>query len=289
MKLQGTSFDTQYIQLCERVLNEGHRDKDPRPRYSDGSPAHAYSIFNHDITIEKDQVPILFSKKLYFKKAIEEILWIWQQRSHKVSDLQAKNNHIWDEWEQEDGTIGKAYGYQLAKHVDDTNRNQVDNLIYNLKNDPYSRRHIVSLWSTQEGHEMALKPCVYETQWVVINDELNLKVLIRSSDLCLGLPFNISQYWFLHKLICQEVGIEPGKIIFSIAIPHIYDRHINQIESQIDRFKQLNKIDPVDKKIVSIDVDDVSFDNISWDNIRLSGYNQFGNEPLKNYRFEVAI
>lgn len=185
MKYVGTSYDKQYIELCERILNEGEFDKNPRPHYDDGSPAYAKSIFNHEIKITPNQVPVLFSKKVYLKKAIEEILWIWQQRSNKVDDLKRLNNHIWDEWELDDGTIGKAYGYQLSKKVDDTNLNQVDHLIHNLKTNPESRRHIVTLWNVEEGHEMALKPCVYETQWVVLNEKLNLKVLIRSNDIAL--------------------------------------------------------------------------------------------------------
>lgn len=185
MKYTGISYDKQYIELCERILNEGVKDNQPRPHYEDGTPAHAYSVFNHEIKINKNQVPVLFSKKVYLKKAIEEILWIWQQKSNKVSDLQKLNNHIWDEWKQKDGTIGKAYGYQLRKKVDNTNLNQVDNLIHKLKTDPESRRHIVTLWNIEDGHEMALKPCVYETQWVVMNNELHLKVLIRSNDIAL--------------------------------------------------------------------------------------------------------
>lgn len=290
MKYTGISYDKQYIELCERILNEGVKDNQPRPHYEDGTPAHAYSVFNHEIKINKNQVPVLFSKKVYLKKAIEEILWIWQQKSNKVSDLQKLNNHIWDEWEQKDGTIGKAYGYQLRKKVDNTNLNQVDNLIHRLKTDPESRRHIVTLWNVEEGHEMALKPCVYETQWVVINNELHLKVLIRSNDVVLGQPFNVIQYWFLHKMIAKEVGIEPGDIIFSITIPHIYDRHVNTIKDQINQFKQYNEEDPVDNKFVTIDInDDASFYNVSFDDLTIIGYNRFNNQSLQKYQFEIAI
>lgn len=291
MKLQGTSFDKQYIDMCKKILDEGIMDNDPRPVYEDGKPAHALSIFNYDIVINENQVPVLFSKRLYFKKAIEEILWIWQQRSNHVEDLEAKDNYIWSNWKSYDnGTIGKAYGYQLAKTVDDTGRNQVDNLIYNLKHNPESRRHIVTLWNIQEGHEMALKPCVYETQWVVINNKLNLKVLIRSNDVALGNCFNVIQYWLLHRLICKEVGLDIGKIVFSIAIPHIYDRHIDTIKDQINRFEKLNKIDPVDNKIVNVNIDnESSFNTFTWNDLSIENYDSFGNEPLKSYKYEIAI
>lgn len=290
MIYKGISYDKQYIELCKRILNEGTLDQNPRPHYEDGTPAHALTIFNHEMTIDENQVPVLFSKKLFFKKAIEEVLWIWQQRSNKVADLQKLNNKIWNEWEMEDGTIGKAYGYQLNKKVDDTNLNQVDHLIHKLKTDPESRRHIVTMWNVEEGHEMALKPCVYETHWVVVNNKLNLKVMIRSNDCSLGNPFDIIQYWFLHKLIANEVDIEPGKIVFSITIPHIYDRHIETIKAQINRFEKLNKIDPVDQKEVTVKIDDnASFDTVNWNDITVEGYNEFAGEPLKKYQFEIAI
>lgn len=185
MIFSGTSYDEKYLKLCQTILDEGHYDLNPRPKYEDGQPAHAKSIFNYEFKIGENEIPILFSKQLYFRQAVEEMLWIWQKRSTTVKDLQDKKVHIWDEWEQSDGTIGKAYGYQLRKEVDDSGLNQVDNLIQNLKKDPESRRHIVTLWNINEGHEMALKPCVYETQWVVLNNKLHLKVLIRSNDIAL--------------------------------------------------------------------------------------------------------
>lgn len=289
MKYTGRSYDKEYNAMIERVLHEGQFDYDPRAVYkSDKAPAHALSIFNHEIKITPDMVPLLFSKKVLVKKAIEEILWIWQKRSNVVKDLQDLDNHIWDDWKQEDGTIGKAYGYQLAKLVDDTGMNQVDNLIHNLKHNPDSRRHIVTLWNVEEGHEMALKPCVYETHWVVLGNKLHLKVYIRSNDLSLGQPFNSFQYFVLHKLIANEVGIEPGEIIFSITIPHIYDRHIITIKEQLRRFKRLNEVDPVSDKMITVEIDDVGFYDFSWDNIKIYNYERFGNEPLKRYHFEIA-
>lgn len=186
MKYKGRSYDKEYIELCKRILDEGVKDINPRPVYSDGSPAYSYGVFEHEIRLSKDVVPLLFSKKVGLKHAIEEMLWIWRDRSNVVKDLQDKGIRIWDEWELEDGTIGKCYGYQLARKVDNSGLNQVDNLIKNLKEDPESRRHITTLWDISSGHEMALKPCVYETQWVVLNNQLNLKVMIRSNDIALN-------------------------------------------------------------------------------------------------------
>lgn len=289
---KGKSYDKSYIELCERVLEQGIKDTNPRPKYKDGTKAHSYGVFQHDIVIKPDEIPVLFSKKLYFRMAVEEILWIWQQKSNVVKDLEDKNIFIWSDWKKkDDGTIGKAYGYRLAQLVDDTGRDQVDNLIYNLKHDPESRRHITTLWDIKEGHEMVLKPCVYETQWVVLGGKLNLKVLIRSNDIALGNPFNIIQYWLLHKLICNEVNLEPGDIVFSISIPHIYDRHIEGIRNQIERFYKLNKIDNVDNKEVTVklNIENKSFYDFKWDDIEIEGYDSFGGEPLKIYTFENAI
>lgn len=289
MKFIGRSYDRAYNALCERIMAEGVMDVNPRPHYADGTPAHALSIFNHEIRITPDMVPLLLSKKVFLKKAVEEILWIWQKRSNHVGDLQALGNHIWDEWSKADGTIGKAYGYQLAKTVDDTGMNQVDHLIHRLKTDPESRRHIVTLWNIEEGHEMVLKPCVYETHWVVIGKRLHLKVYIRSSDTTLGEPFNVIQYYILHKLIAREVGIEAGDVIFSITIPHIYDRHIEGLRDQLDRFYRLDKVEHADDRILTLELDDVPFYEFSYDNVHIHGYDSFGGEPLKRYEFEKAI
>ena len=289
MKFKGISYDNQYFALCARIEKEGSFDTNPRPKYEDGTPAHVKSVFHHTFKFTSNDIPLLFSKKVFMRQAIEEILWIWRDRSNIVQDLKDKKVNVWNEWEQEDGTIGRAYGYQLAQEVGHTGRNQVDNLIYNLKNNSESRRHIVHLWTVADIDDMALTPCVFLTQWIVMDGKLNLEVLVRSNDLALGNPFNCIQYWVLHKLIAKEVGLEPDDIMFTMTVPHLYDRHIDTIKEQSRRYFALaTKYDELNKQI-EIEIDDVGFYDFTIDNIRVKGYDEFGGEPLKKYSFEVGI
>ena len=286
---KGKSYDKQYQELCNRIYEEGELDTNPRPKYEDGEPAHVRSVFHHTFKFTPEDVPLLFSKKVFTRQAIEEMLWIWRDRSNVVQDLKDKNVHIWEEWKQEDGTIGKAYGYQLAQEVGHTGRNQVDNLIHNLKTNPESRRHVVHLWNVEDIDDMALTPCVFLTQWCVVGNALHLEVIVRSNDIALGNPFNCIQYWVLHKLIAKEVGIKAGDVMFTMVMPHIYDRHLDTINEQMRRLSDLNSIDPVDDKEITVEIDDVGFYDFTMDNIRIKGYDNFGGEPLKKYSFEVGI
>ncbi len=292
MIYKGKGYDEQYFDLCRRIINEGSFDSNPRPKYEDGTPAHVKSVFYHTFKFTPDDIPLLFSKRVYVRQAIEEMLWIFQKQSNVVKDLQDKKVYIWDEWRDEKGTIGKAYGYQLAQEVGRTGRNQVDNLIYNLKNNPESRRHIISLWNVDDIDEMMLTPCVWQSQWVVQNGRLHVEIMARSTDVALGLPFNLAQYWVLHKLIANEVGLEAGDMIFVMTTPHIYDRHIGTIKKQINTYRILEMHmlqSRVMQSPIEIDIDDVGFYDFTMDNIRIKGYDTFGGEPLQKYSFEVGI
>lgn len=289
MIYKGKSYDWQYLDLCERIIQYGSLDFNPRPKYADGTPAHTISVFFHTFTFTPNDIPLLLSKKVFVRQAIEEILWIWRDRSNIVQDLQDKKVHVWDEWQDENGTIGKAYGYQLAQEVGHTGRNQVDNLIHNLKTNPESRRHIVHLWNVEEIDEMELTPCIWQTQWIVQDNKLHLEVMARSNDMALGNPFNCIQYWVLHKLIAQEVGIEAGSIVFVMTVPHLYDRHQHTIAKQADRFYEIDAIERVNDKEITVEIDDVGFYDFTMDNIKINGYDSFGGEPLKKYSFEVGI
>lgn len=555
---KGKSYDNQYIELCNRIIEEGTLDSNPRPKYADGTPAHVKSVFFHTFKFTPNDIPLLFSKQVYIRQAIEEILWIWQQRSNVVKDLQDKNVHIWDAWthyhrkkglvfveprehkgmhngkgldnshhkelvkdiietreskesgkfnvlsknsktrrytiqfidtgyitevsqsqvsvgdvkdwyrrsvcglgyyghynkksvkealgkhhrkwvrtwknmitrcshkyrnqwkEYDDvyvssefqccetflewvidnishdkrllgtlqldkdyygskvyspttctlltpyentslcvedwfvykdelflsendfaryiekrtegllkirgngktsdalrtiirsgarkgefkviksnklvdgklarfslcweGTIGKAYGYQLAQEVGHTGRNQVDNLIYNLKHNPESRRHIISLWNVEDIDDMQLTPCVWQSQWVVQDGKLHVEVMARSNDIALGNPFNCIQYWVLHKLIANECGLEAGDMMFVMTTPHLYDRHIDTIKEQCNTFESLTGNNEIE-----IEIDDVGFYDFTIDNIRVKNYKEYGGKKLPKYKFEVGI
>ena len=250
--------DEQYKRVVETVLRVGVMDTDQKVRtvWKDGTPAHSISWIGQHMIFDNTEVPIITTKRVAWKTAIKELLWIWQMKSNRVQDLRDMGVKIWNEWEKEDGTIGKAYGYQLGKknrwvtekeyypdpsgeinalHLTMKKVDQVDYLLYQLKTNPASRRHITMLWNPDELDSMALTPCVYETQWHVKQGKLHLEVRCRSNDLALGNPFNIFQYNILQRMIAQVTGYELGNYIYHIGDAHLYDRHIEPVSEQIKR------------------------------------------------------
>ncbi len=252
--------DIYYTNLIENIIENGYWDKGMkvRPKWKDGTPAYSKSIIGVNLRFDNSEVPILTSKRVYWKSAIKEMLWIWQKKSNIVQDLRDMGVKIWDEWELKDGTIGKAYGYQLGKrnrtignlktsrkiredvgqiiereYIDYNHLDQVDYLIWQLKVNPSSRRHITTLWNPDDLDEMALTPCVYETQWHVKENKLHLEVRCRSNDIGIGHPFNVFQYNVLQRMMAQVLGYELGEYIYHIGDAHIYDRHIEPLKEQI--------------------------------------------------------
>lgn len=249
-----SNFDIQYNHLIKDIIDNGIWDKDQvvRAKWADGTPAYTKSVISRKLHFDNSEVPILTTKQVYWKSAIKELLWIWQKKSNKVQDLRDMNCHIWDEWELPDGTIGKAYGYQLGKPcriipsqrmeqerrmigIDFAKLDQVDYLLWSLKNNPASRRNIVTLWDKDDLDEMSLTPCVWKTNWIVKQGKLHLIVGIRSNDMALGNPFNIFQYYVLQRMIAQVTGYELGTLTFDIDDCHLYDRHIEPLKEQIQR------------------------------------------------------
>lgn len=188
--------DTQYLQIIENILDHGYYANN-RTGIATYKLPHQVMQFNL-----AEEFPILTTKFVAFKTAIKELLWIWQLQSNDVRQLQAMNVKVWDEWMREDGTIGKAYGYQIAKYK------QLDNLLDMLQKDPQSRRMIVTLWNIEDLPDMALQPCAYETLWDVTDGRLNCMLVQRSGDMGLGVPFNTAQYAALVHMIAQVSGLE---------------------------------------------------------------------------------
>lgn len=244
--------DAQYKKIVETILNHGYSDEEEQVRtvWADGTPAHTISYIGQTMHFDNSEVPILTTKKVAWKTAIKELLWIWQKKSNVVQDLRDMGVKIWNEWELEDGTIGKSYGYQLGKknrkaitsvnsHYAGTLKvekvDQVDHLLHQLKINPASRRHITTLWNPDDLDDMALTPCVYETQWHVKGGKLHLEVRCRSNDMALGNPFNVFQYNVLQRMIAQVTGLELGSYIYHIGDAHIYTRHIKGLKEQMSR------------------------------------------------------
>lgn len=272
-----SKFDDQYIDLCRRILDHGekiinykksdHRDS----KVATAIPDHAAQGASESRTIRlphqvlqfdlEEEFPILVSKKVAFKTATLEMLWIYQQASNDVRWLHDRGIKIWNEWEiAEDGTymgrnineiyaknhpnekkedfahtIGTAYGWIVKRY------NLIDNLITTLKENPGNRRMVMSLWQNEWLETAALPSCVWNSQWNLIDGRLNVLVTSRSSDVPLGLPFNVAQYAVLCHLIAQCIGAKPGQFTFITNDAHIYENQIDGIKEQISRYDEAIK------------------------------------------------
>lgn len=225
--------DTVFIDNCRKILNEGiwDRDQPVRPRWEDGTPAHTVKVFGlvnrYDLGRE---FPILTIRRTPLKSAVDELFWIWQKKSSNIHDL---NSHVWDLWADEQGSIGKAYGYQLGvKHrYREGEFDQVDRILYDLKHNPGSRRIISSLYNHSDLHEMALYPCAWSMTFNVTGNRLNAILNQRSQDMLAANNWNVVQYAVLIHLFAQVSGLVAGELVHVIADAHIYDRHVPIIES----------------------------------------------------------
>ena len=244
-----TQADKNFIDTCEEIFKKGYSSEgtNVRTRWEDGTEANYISIVGvqnkYDLEKEFPMITLRNNSKT-IKNAIDEILWIWQKKSNKVSEL---NSHIWDQWAGEDGTIGKAYGYQLAKKYKFKTKegikemDQVDYVIYLLKNDPASRRIMTNLFNHQELKDMNLEPCAYGTQWLVKDGKLHLILNQRSQDMLTANGWNVMQYAVLQSMFAQIAGLKPGTLTHNIGDCHIYDRHVPLV-------KKLLEAKPVDCK-----------------------------------------
>ncbi|MGI5978161.1 MAG: thymidylate synthase [Oscillospiraceae bacterium] len=224
--------DEIFKQNCRDILQNGFWDTElaVRPHWDDGTPAHTVKKFGivnrYDLT---EEFPILTIRRTYWKSAIDEILWIWQKKSNNVHDL---GSHIWDEWADENGSIGKAYGYQLAKKAiyPEGEFDQVDRVLWELKNTPASRRILTNLYNFEDLHEMALYPCAYSMTFNVSGNTLNAILNQRSQDMLTANNWNVVQYAALVHMLAQVSGLKVGELVHVIADAHIYDRHIPLVE-----------------------------------------------------------
>ena len=228
--------DEIYRATCLDILENGFwdTDLDVRPKWADGTPAHTVKKFGVVNRYNlKEEFPIMTLRRTYWKSAIDEILWIWQKKSNRLDEL---GSHVWDEWAQEDGTIGKAYGYQLGvKHkYPEGEFDQVDRVLYDLKHNPASRRILTSIFNHADLHEMALAPCAYSMTFNVTGNTLNAILNQRSQDMLTANNWNVCQYAALVHMIAQVSGLEVGELVHVIADCHIYDRHVDLVKKMLD-------------------------------------------------------
>lgn len=235
--------DNIFIHMCKDILDSGvsTEGEKVRPKWEDGS--FAYTIKKFGVVNRYDlskEFPALTLRKTAFKSCIDEILWIWQKKSNNVNEL---NSHIWDSWADETGSIGKAYGYQMGvKHqYKEGEMDQVDRVIFDLKNNPYSRRIMTNIYVHQDLHEMNLYPCAYSLTFNVTkkkdSEQLILNAILnqRSNDILAANSWNVCQYAVLVHMLAQVCGFEVGELVHVIADAHIYDRHIPVIQELIER------------------------------------------------------
>ncbi len=229
--------DDLFIKMCTDIIENGFSTEGEkvRPKWEDGTFAYTLKRFGvvnrYDLS---EEFPAITLRKTYIKSAVDEMLWIWQKKSNNVNDLKS---HIWDEWADPDGSIGKAYGYQMGvKHqYKEGMMDQVDRVIYDLKNNPYSRRIMTNLYVHQDLHEMNLYPCAYSVTFNVTGDRLNAILNQRSQDVLAANNWNVVQYAVLVYMLAQVTGFKPGELVHVIADAHIYDRHIDIVKELIKR------------------------------------------------------
>ena len=227
--------DVIFINNMKDILENGFSDKDlpVRPHWEDGTPAHTIKKFGivnvYDL---QEELPILTIRRTAFKSCLDELLWIWQKKSNNIHDLKS---HIWDSWADETGSIGKAYGYQLAKKsiYPEGEFDQVDRVLYDLKHNPQSRRIMTNIYNFEDLHEMNLYPCAYSMTFNVTGDTLNGILNQRSNDMLTANNWNVLQYALLIMMFAQVSGLKPGKLMHVIADAHIYDRHVDLVKEVI--------------------------------------------------------
>lgn len=228
--------DELFIANCREILDHGVMQEGPvRPHWEDGTPAStkkSFAIVNRYALDE--EFPILTLRPVPLEKAIDELLWIWQKKSNRVADL---HSHIWDAWTLPDGTIGKAYGYQLGKKTRyaDGLFDQVERLRRDLRENPESRRLICTMYNVDELPEMALYPCAYSMTFHVDQGRLSAILNQRSQDMLVANSWNVSQYAILVHMLARDAGLGVGELVHVIADAHIYDRHIPIVEELIRR------------------------------------------------------
>ena len=229
--------DKLFVNMCEQILTDGFSTEGEtvRAHWEDGSPAYTIKTFGvvnrYDLS---EEFPALTLRPTAIKSAMDEILWIWQRKSNNIHDLKP---HIWDEWADEDGSIGKAYGYQMAKKYQfaQGEMDQVDNVLWQLKNQPQSRRIMTNIYNFADLSEMNLEPCAYSMTFNVTGSRLNAILNQRSQDILAANNWNVVQYSILLMMFAQACGLEAGELVHVISDAHIYNRHVPVIEELIRR------------------------------------------------------
>ena len=243
--------DRIFVENITDIMENGFWDTEleVRPRWDDGTPAHTVKKFGivnrYDL---REELPILTIRRTAFTSCIDELLWIWQKKSNNIHDL---HSHIWDSWADENGSIGKAYGYQLAQKAKykEGEFDLVDRVLFDLKNNPSSRRMMTNIYNFADLHEMNLYPCAYSMTFNVSGDTLNGILNQRSNDMLTANNWNVLQYSILLVMFAQVSGLKAGELVHVISDAHIYDRHIPIVKEILEKPQH-----PAPKLIVDPDI-----------------------------------
>lgn len=262
----------QYLDLLQRIVNEGTRKED---RTGTGT----LSVFGHQMRFNlQEGFPLLTTKKLHLKSIIHELLWFLKGDTN-VKYLQENGVRIWNEWADENGELGPVYGHQWRSwpnynggHID-----QIQSIVNALKTNPDSRRMIVSAWNVAEVEQMALPPCHCLFQFYVAEGKLSLQLYQRSADTFLGVPFNIASYALLTMMMAQVCGLQPGDFIHTTGDTHLYLNHLEQAKEQLQRTPRALPRMVINPNVTSI------FD-FKYDDFTLEGY-----DPLPHIKAEVSV
>lgn len=267
--------DRIFVDMCSDIIENGFSSvgQDVRPRWPDGTPAHTLKRFGIVNRYHlQEEFPALTLRPTAIKSAVDELLWIWQKKSNNVNEL---NSRIWDEWADETGSIGKAYGYQLGLKYQFAHgtMDQVDNVIWQLKHTPYSRRIMTNIYNFSDLSEMGLEPCAYSMTFNVTGNRLNAILNQRSQDILAANNWNVVQYSVLVHMLAQVSGLVPGEFVHVISDAHIYDRHVEIVREMIKRPQY-----PAPKFRLNPDIKD--FYDFTVADIEISDYQK--NEQIKN-------
>ena len=259
--------DILYMETCRQILEHGYSDENQqvRPHWEDGTPAHTIKKFGVVNRYNlQEEFPIMTLRRTYWKSALDELLGIWQKKSNRIADL---GSHVWDEWARPDGTIGKAYGYQLGiKHrYPEGEFDQVDRVLYDLKHNPASRRILTNLYHFQDLHDMSLYPCAYSMTFNVTGDTLNGILNQRSQDMLTANNWNVCQYAMLLMMFAQVSGLNAGELVHVIADCHIYDRHIPAVKAMLEK-------EPLPAPKVTLDPGITDFYAFTKDSFQVENY-----------------
>ena len=272
--------DQLFVTMCGNILEHGFSSEGQtvRAKWEDGTPAHTIKTFGvvnrYDL---QEEFPALTLRPTAIKSAVDEILWIWQKKSNNINDLKSR---IWDEWADEEGSIGKAYGYQMGVKYKFPHgeMDQVDNVLWQLRHTPYSRRIMTNIYNFSDLMEMGLEPCAYSMTFNVTGNKLNAILNQRSQDILTANNWTVVQYSVLIHMFAQVSGLVPGELVHVIADAHIYDRHVPVIKELIQRPQY-----PAPKFTLNPDIKD--FYDFTVDDLKIEDYQK--NPQIKN--IPVAI